>query len=324
MKSKEDILASARKSLENLNIDYVDCFQLQGAISCEMVKDAGFHEAVSQLKQEGKVKFCGVACHGSYFLGDTEDTMENILLCSIDDGRFDLILVVYNFLSYEQGESVLKAAKRKNIATTVMKSNPVKMYNMFRDFEAQAIANNQEFPERYKPIYEDFKRYNEEAKAYLKENNLLSSDPQLCDVATKFVLNNPNVDSVLVDFQNFNELESHIKYAGESMSPENLSHLRKYNNAFTNIHCRLGCNVCESACPNNVPVNTIMRYNYYFTTKGQEKYAMKQYNNLPGCKPDVCFDCEGYCEKVCPYGVITRPLLTMAHQNLSLNSDLSI
>jgi len=255
-------------------------------------------------------------------MGNPEDTMENILLCAIDDGRFDLLLVVYNFLFFEQGEKILDAAKEKNMGTTVMKSNPVKMYNMFKDFEEQAIANNQEFPERYKPIYEEFKQYNEDAKSYLGTNNLKTKDNQLSDVATQFVLKNQDAHSVLVDFQNFQELESHIQYAGESLSSESMASIQKYREKFSAIHCRIGCNACESVCPSHVPVNTIMRYNYYFSTKREEKYAMQQYKNLPGGKPDLCWDCEGFCEKACPYGVMTKPLLAMAHRNLSFNNTI--
>ena len=66
-----------------------------------------------------------------------------------------------------------------------------------------------------------------------------------------------------------------------------------------------------------------MRYNYYFTVKGQEKFAMQKYLELPGGKPDVCLNCEGYCEKACPYGVLIRPLLAIAHQNLSFDNPFS-
>jgi predicted aldo/keto reductase-like oxidoreductase len=249
--------------------------------------------------------------------------MENILLCAIDDGRFDLLLVVYNFLSYEQGERVLKSAKEKNIATTVMKSNPVKMYNMFKEAEEQLKANNEEFPERYRTTYEKFKQHNKDAQLYLEANGIICNDEDLSDVATKFVLDNPDVNTVLVDFQNFDDLESHIKYAGESLTPATLSHLTKLRETITNVCCRIGCNVCEFSCPHNVPVNTILRYNYYFNVKREEKSAIQKYKDLPGGKPDLCLDCEGLCEKVCPYGVLTRPLLAVAHKNLSLD-DLQI
>ena len=320
--SKEDVLNSARRSLERLKVDYVDCFMLQGAGSCEIVKHSGFHDAVNQLKQEGRVRFCGISCHGSYFPGNPEDTMENILMCAIEDGRYDLLLVVYNFLYYEQGERVLIASKAKNIATTIMKSNPVKMYNMFKEYADQAEANNEEFPERYKTAYEEFKGYNEDAKSYLIEHNITECDELLRDVATRFVLNNQDVHCALIDFRNFNDLESHIKYSGESITPSSISYLNMFRKTLTNFHCRIGCNICESECPHNVPVNTILRYNYYFANKRQEKYAMQKYQALPGGKPDLCLNCEGYCEQACPYGVLTRPLLAMAHHNLSIDSPL--
>lgn len=62
-----------------------------------------------------------------------------------------------------------------------------------------------------------------------------------------------------------------------------------------------------------------MRYNYYFTNKGEEKFAMQKYKELGGGKPDACINCEAFCEKACPSGVLTRQILLMAHNNLSLN-----
>jgi predicted aldo/keto reductase-like oxidoreductase len=315
--SKDDILAGVRESLERLKVDYIDCFQLQAVMSCDMVKHSGFHEAVDQLKQEGRVRFCGIACHGSYFPGNPEDTMENILKCAIDDGRYDLLLVVYNFLHHEQGKKVLEAAARKNIATTVMKSNPVKMYYLMKEYADQLEAENKEFPERYKKAYMEYQQYVKDAQVYLENNGITSDDEKLSDVATRFVLDNPDVHCALIAFQNFSELESHIQYAGRSMTHQSYSRMNDFRKLFSRIHCRIGCNACESECPHQVPINNILRYNYYFTVKGEEKSAMKKYQDLPGGKPDVCTDCEGLCEKACPYGVLTRPLLAVAHQNLS-------
>ena len=96
--------------------------------------------------------------------------------------------------------------------------------------------------------------------------------------------------------------------------------LNDYKSMFSPLNCRIGCNICESECPHHIPVNTIMRYNYYFTVKGQEKNAIQKYQELSGNKPDACMDCEGFCEKACPYGVLTRPLLALAHNNLSFDN----
>jgi len=313
---KDHILGIARKSLETLKVDYVDCFQMQGAESLEMVKHQGFHDAFTQLKQEGRVRFCGIACHGSYFPGNPEDTMENILLSAIDDGRFDLLLVVYNFMHFEQGARVLKAAAEKNVATTIMKSNPVKMYNMFKEYDEQYKAEGREIPEVWMPVYEKFKVYNEEAMEYIDDHGIVDHDALLRDIATRFVLDNDQAHCVLIDFRSFDDLESHIRYAAKPLTANVLEELDVYRRIFNAVHCRIGCSACQLSCPQKIPVNTILRYHYYFQVKRQEKYAMQKYRVLPGKKPDACLECEGFCEKACPYGVLTRPLLAMAHRDL--------
>jgi hypothetical protein len=68
-----------------------------------------------------------------------------------------------------------------------------------------------------------------------------------------------------------------------------------------------------------LPVNTIMRYNYYFTVKKQEKRAILNFAKLKNKKPsEICSNCEGLCEKACPYGVSVRALLASAQQNMDL------
>jgi ferredoxin len=64
-----------------------------------------------------------------------------------------------------------------------------------------------------------------------------------------------------------------------------------------------------------------MRYNYYFQNKKLEKEAMQLYAKILGNNADVCKECPGYCEEACPYGVSTRSLLAIAHQNLSLDQE---
>jgi hypothetical protein len=62
-----------------------------------------------------------------------------------------------------------------------------------------------------------------------------------------------------------------------------------------------------------------MRYNYYFHSHGMEETAMQYYQDLPGEKAGLYRDCEGYCEKACPHGVLPRFLLTQVHEDLSFN-----
>jgi len=94
-----------------------------------------------------------------------------------------------------------------------------------------------------------------------------------------------------------------------------------FKNDLGHTMCRMGCNECESACPHNLPVNKIMRYNYYFSVKKQEKRAMEKYAKLDLTEDFTqCINCEGHCEKACQYGVWARPLIAAARQNMELNS----
>jgi predicted aldo/keto reductase-like oxidoreductase len=94
--------------------------------------------------------------------------------------------------------------------------------------------------------------------------------------------------------------------------------LAAYKATYGEFYCRHACGECEPNCPYAVPVNTIMRYNHYFAGQSKEKAAMLEYAALPTNKADVCSNCEGHCEQVCPYGVPVQGLLMLAHRTLTL------
>jgi predicted aldo/keto reductase-like oxidoreductase len=322
--SKESVLNIARKNMEALKVEYLDCLMMQAADSCDMVKNEMFHEACDHLMQEGRLKHRGISCHGSYFPGNPEDTMQNILLCAIEDGRFDLLLVVYNYLYPDEGGIVLKEAKKRNMGTTVMKSNPVKMYQFMKSF-VDNLPEGEEIPERYKKTFEEFEQHSKDAYAYLETNGISSGDEKLRDVAIRFALDNQDNDCTLSWFETFDDLEVHLGLSGSKLSVDDRRNLDVYKAALSPLYCRHGCSVCESACPNKVPINTIMRYNYYFSVKGREKEAMAKYARLaadsrfrPGTH-DVCGNCPGYCQEACPYDVSIQPVLAIAQNNLSFS-----
>jgi RNase P/RNase MRP subunit p30 len=74
--------------------------------------------------------------------------MDKVLQAAAEDGRFDVMLFVYNFLQQEQGQRVLKACKENNVGATLMKTNPVLNYfemkenaekaEVFKKFTSQA------------------------------------------------------------------------------------------------------------------------------------------------------------------------------------------
>jgi len=322
-KSREDVLNRVRKSLERLQTDYIDCLMIHEATDSKIVKNEFFHSAMNQLKTEGKVKYVGVSCHGHNWRDDIPtETMEQILGTAINDGRFDAVLLVYNVINQSEGSRILTLCKEKNIGAIVMKSNPLANLDFGKAYIEHMKKDSIPIPKWMIDMENKLMKSSDQLNNYVKDHNLKSEDRLLRDISIPFVLENPIVSTVLYTFTNFSDVESVIPLSGKKLTVQEKTILDQYVKNYGILNCHIGCGICESQCPHNVPVNTIMRYNYYFTNKQQEKYAMQKYHELPGGKPDLCLNCEGYCEQACPYGVLTRPLLAIAHHNLSIDSPL--
>jgi len=319
--SDKDIIARVNASLERLQTEYVDCLLIHGAENSERVKNKHFHKAIKQLKKEGKVNFAGVSCHGHSWWDNPEETFEEVLMTAVDDGRFDVIMLPYNFFEPEMATRVLEVCGNNNIGTMIMKSNPILIYEFFDEMKEAYEKEGKEFPERYMIAGEKFKQQTEKANGFFERFGLNSIE-QMKDGAIQFVLANKNVSTICCVILNFEALNKYVRLSGTRLQPSTKAMLSHYRTEFGNLHCRIGCNVCEASCPHHVPINTILRYNYYFSAKKQEKYAMSLYHDLQGNKADICLHCEGHCLDKCPYGVLTTPLLAVAHQNLSIHNPM--
>ena len=159
----------------------------------------------------------------------------------------------------------------------------------------------------------------ENARDFIKRYNL-KSDKQIRDAAILFVLSNPNVHTVCTTVLNFDDASAYLKLSGKKLEPRDRSILSAYKKECGSLYCRHACGICESQCPNKVPVNTIMRYDHYFVSQGREKHAMIKYAALKSARADKCQNCPGYCESACPYGVPVQALLASAHETLSLKN----
>lgn len=314
--SKEAILQRARKCLERLDTEYIDCMMIHGPDKVETLKTEGFHAAMNQLKSEGKLRFLGISNHGAQW-GEEENNMEKICLAAAADGRFDVMLFVYNFIQREAGQRVLQACKEKNIGTTLMKTNPVGTYLLMKGRVDALEKKGKKVPEYLAKIVTTLKAKADKADSFIKKHNL-ENPAEIRDAAIKFVLRNPDVHTVACSCRSFDDVENFVKLSGCALTAAEKKKLSAYIEGCAQFYCRHACGLCEAKCPHRVPVNTIMRYNHYFEAQGREKYALQKYAELPGAKADRCFDCNGHCEAACPYGVPVHGLLGMAHQRLTL------
>ncbi len=312
---KAQVVEKARQALERLQTDYIDCLMPSGPPTVAALKNEDFHQAMDQLKKEGLVRFAGVANHGGRGPGDT---MEQFILAAIDDGRFDLVLFVYNFLQKEAGEKILEAAAAKNVATTIMKSNPLGRYFDLKQRAEQLKKEGQPLDERMTKSLAEMEETAKKAESFLQKNGL-KTPAEIKAAALKFVLADPRVHTLNLAFNTFDDVRDILALSGTTLRPADKGLLAAYESECGRLYCRHACGICESSCPYSVPVNTIMRYNHYFETQGSEKFALEKYAGLRTAKADLCRDCSGLCEPSCPYGVPVRGLLNLAHARLTLD-----
>ena len=315
----EKIKDRVRKCLERLNTSYLDGLMLWNPMSIENVRNKEFHNAFKQLKEEGRVKFCGISCHGSEYPGVTGDNMEKIICGAVEDGRFDHVLFVYNYAQQEMGNNILKACAVKNTGVLLMKTDPFgKRYLDIIDKVNTLRKENKPIDENTSRRYETILEKQKSGKAYLTEDQLGDSKARR-EAAINFVLSNPAVSSVLISFSNFDEIADYAILSGGKLTQENRTVINAMKDKFGYLYCRHACGICEKSCPYHVPVNTIARFNHYFISQKREKYAIQKYLEMQGPKTERCLNCEGFCESTCPYGVSVRTIMAIAHENLNLN-----
>lgn len=315
--TKEGFLKRARKGLEDLETDYFDCMMLHMPERVEVLKTEGFHAAMQELKTEGRVRFLGVSHHGSFWFRDPEESMDRILLAAVEDGRFDVFLMAYNFLQMDRGERVIQAAKEKKVGITLMKTKPVGTYSAVKSMIEKLEKEGKEVDPLYREGLARYKDIADRAETFIKKYNLQNPE-EIKEAALRFALSNPDVHTVCCSAKTYAEAEQFIRQSGSRLSEKDVVTLARYKGACGALYCRHACGVCEPDCPRGVPVNTIMRYHHYFAAQGREKEAMLKYARIPGSRAEECGHCPGYCEKACPFGVPIQGMLLLAHDQLTL------
>ena len=326
--TKESILERFRKCLERLQTKYTDALYIHNPSSVAFLNHAGYHAAIKQLKAEGRVKFAGISSHGPRW-GREGDSMEKICLAAAEDGRFDLMLFIYNFMNHEPGEKIMAACKKNNIGTTAMKTSPGRL--KIDSFDPENLTEQQEqyikrMIGRGSTREQAIQRMQDRAESQQKdfentrpfvEKYGIKTDDQLRLASIQWVLQHTDMHTTCVSFSDFDLVDKVVPLSGTKMSEADLNFLKEYRLVFDNQYCRHGCTACVDNCPQHLPVSSIMRYAYYYECQGREKDAMQKYARLAGLDASHCMTCHAPCQSACPHGVHVQANLLQAHSLLT-------
>jgi predicted aldo/keto reductase-like oxidoreductase len=318
----EAVKRKVRQCLDRLKTDYVDSFSMHGVPSIEALSHPGYHAAMEQLKAEGRVRFTGVSNHGPG-AGD-------ILSAAAEDGRFDMMLLVYNFMNHEESDRIIATCKANNVGTTAMKTSPGSLQYEPVDPDNLSEAQEQEIArltargrsreralERMQAQAERLKDTYDKTRPFADQYGIQTQD-QLRLGSIHWVLQNPDMHTACIAFTEFDLVDKVVPLSGTKLTPPEEQMLQQIGLSLDNQYCRHGCSECLDTCPYQVPVNTIMRYAYYYQGQGREKYAMSKYSALEGPAASPCLDCRGDCEGACPHGLDIQINMMQVHTLLTL------
>ncbi len=324
----QSIVSRFEKQLQRMQTEYVDCLYMHSVKEVKLINHPGFHQAVKQLKSEERLRFSGISSHGPS--KKTQDSMEAVLTTAAEDGRFDVMLFVYGFMNKDAGDKILEACKKNNVGTTAMKISPgfvkvdpfdpqnptpeqKKLLKRMMDrgsSEEKAVKRLKERTEKrmkelekYKPFYEKYG---------------VKTLEQLRKTTIRWVLSDDRMHTICVSLRSFDLIDQVIPLSGTRLTAQDDDFLKSYGYLFNESYCRHACNVCQTACPQEIPVSSIMRYSYYALMQGREKEALQKYAGLGNKNAENCLACDGYCNTLCPYGVDAQANLMQAHTVLTL------
>jgi predicted aldo/keto reductase-like oxidoreductase len=224
------------------------------------------------LKAAGKVRFLGVSSH-------TPD-LEVVMRHAVDSGRFDVIMVAYNFKNWPDLTHIFHAAHERGVGVVAMKTLKGARHSQLAEFtptERESFAQ----------------------------------------AAFKWVLSNPDVGGLVVSMSEYGQIDEYLFASGQPVAPADVTLLEKYDRLIARDYCRPGCGDCLDACPYDVPIDDVMRYAMYAENYGWEKEAMRLYARIdPARRASQCVDCAAPCAAQCPFELPIRDKLVRADQRL--------
>jgi uncharacterized protein len=266
-----DIIKAVEGSLQRLQTDYLDVCIIHECNDLDRLMAPTFHEAYDRLHEQGKVRFLGVSSH--------TPNLEQVMRHAVDSGRFQMLLVAYNFNNWPDLTTIFHDAKQRGVGVVAMKTLKGARASVLKDFADQSQAFSQ--------------------------------------AAFKWVLSNPDVSGLVVSIRDAEQIDEYLYASGQPVTPADLALLERYDQLIARDYCRPGCGACLGSCPYGVPVDDVFRYAMYFENYGQQQDARTKYAALSAeHNASRCAGCSAPCQAACPFDIPIREKLTGFHSLL--------
>jgi hypothetical protein len=230
-------------------------------------------DAQRTAKRDGKIRFAGVSFHAGH---------AEMIPAMLKLNHFDVFLLSYNYTMDPAIEPLLVAARKANVGLVAMK----------------VMAGGVKPTPFYKVDPDKLSKLSREGAPL---------------AALKWVLKNPNIDTMIPSIVDNEQLDENIAAMNAPFSAADGKLLARRLEEIKPLYCRM-CGHCEGQCSQGLPVADVLRFLMYAEGYGQFAMAREHFKTLPAELAEVrCSSCAN-CTVKCPNGVQVSARLHRAQQ----------
>ena len=215
------------------------------------------------------------------FLGFSSHTpnLETVADRAIESGRFDVMMLAYHHGLFPGIPGIIDRAHRADVGVVAMKTLKGAKAENLPGLRDQSVAYSQ--------------------------------------AAFRWVLENPAVSCLVVSFFTPEQCDEYLYASGTKPGDEDRALLERYDRLASADYCRPHCGACLDRCPEERPIDTVLRYDMYFADYGREVAAREKYARLGAARDaSACLGCPAPCAGACPFELPIRAKMVRAHERL--------
>jgi aryl-alcohol dehydrogenase-like predicted oxidoreductase len=210
----EHVRACVERSLRNLGVDALDLEQFH-VWSDEWVDRGSWQEAISELKDEGKIRAFGISIN---------DHQPANALKLVESGLVDCVQVIYNVFDQSPEDELLDVCETRNVG--VLARVPFDEGSLTGRIGPDTTFPEGDFRERY---FRGDRRQQVAERVQAILDDLGIEREQLPEVALRYVLSHPAVSSVIPGMRSVRNVERNAAVGdGAGLPEEQLRKLKSH------------------------------------------------------------------------------------------------
>lgn len=210
----EHVISCTEESLRNLGVETIDVQQFH-VWSDEWLDQGDWLEAVTKLKQQGKIRFFGISIN---------DFEPDNAIRLVESGIVDTVQVIYNIFEQSPEDRLLPACQKHNVG--VIARVPLDEGGLTGKITPDTTFEQGDFRNNY---FKDDRKYEVSQRVERIASDLQISIDRMPEIALRYILSHPAVSTVIPGMRTVKHAESNCSVGdGLGLSAEQASKLKAH------------------------------------------------------------------------------------------------